>query len=83
MVGRKPYSDRVNGSRTNMIHERLLRNWRQKDVAEKMNISRSLYAKIECGEREGNDRFWHSASIIFGMPESYLMFRSHQNHLLK
>lgn len=76
-AGRKPYSDRVLGSRVNMISERLLRNWRQQDVAAKMNISRSLYAKIECGEREGNEGFWDSVSIIFGMPKEYLMFKSH------
>lgn len=74
-AGRKPYSDSVDGSRVNMISERLIRNWRQKDVADKMNISRSLYAKIECGEREGSEEFWHSASIIFGMPERFLMAR--------
>lgn len=75
MPGRKPYSDRVSGSRTNMISERLIRNWRQADIADKMHISRSLYAKIECGEREGNTAFWDSAAIIFGMPKEYLMKR--------
>jgi len=76
-AGRKPYSDRVSGSRGNMISERLIRNWRQQDIAEKLHISRSLYAKIECGERDGNDGFWESVSIIFGMPKEYLMFKSH------
>lgn len=64
----RPNSQFKSNSRTRLAEERLYRGWTQKLVASKIRYSRSGYAQLESGLRDGTDDQWLLLSRIFGVP---------------
>ena len=41
----------------------------QAEIAEKLNYSRSQYALIERGDRDGTQAFWNNLQAVFGVSD--------------
>lgn len=54
--------------RTNLKVFRVKQNMTQDDFAEKLGISRSCYALIEKGKRNGTLEFWNKIHKVFNVP---------------
>lgn len=71
----RPNSKFKKNARTRLAEERLYRGWTQKLVASKIGYSRSGYAQLEAGLREGTDYHWNLLSRIYGVPADELKER--------
>ena len=69
---RHPYSKNTPGSRYNLINERLYRGLTQKQVADKIHISRTAYTQIESGERPGAYYIWDAIEELFDRDQAFL-----------
>jgi len=67
--GRRPYTNNVPFSNRRMIDIRLEHNWSQRELAEKVGVSRSTYTKIESGMCRGSEDFWKKITHIFGVSD--------------
>lgn len=68
----EPYSRFPDDCKPMLIMERLSRGWKQKDVADILHSSRSGYAQIEAGNRDGTDAQWRELESIFCVPSELL-----------
>ena len=56
--------------RTNLKVFRVKQNMTQDETAAKIGCSRSCYASIENGDREGRGTFWRDLQKAFDIPDS-------------
>lgn len=56
--------------RTNLKVFRVKQKLNQKEMAEKIGVSRQVYSYIERGKRNGSTDFWQALQKVFAIPDA-------------